>query len=311
MPTATSINGYSLLNNGPLTTTFTAPATCTSDFTVLAAATQTNPPEIEWYADCAAHGAPDSCSPSGVPISSLIAEYGRSDARLGELVIYYSPGYICPSGWTTAGLATKDSSSLTMSGAFDVTSVLPTKAGTGFPFADPVPAVLVDALDAGETAVFCCPASFTAVYNGACISVLPTAQFTPTAGCLPFFKDDVETIVTGTFTIEGDVVTGALEELTATGSQPVSTQTTVFATAEASSYVGVLLYNGVMMVHQASDVTATPTATGTGAGATAATTSSSKSSAARASVRGSSQETTLSVLAVGCFALVLGSLFVL
>ncbi|CAK7237465.1 hypothetical protein SBRCBS47491_009984 [Sporothrix bragantina] len=317
MPIATAVNGYSLLNNGPLTTTFSAPSACITDNVVLAPASLTYPIAIAYYASCD-YTQPASCRPSGRPYEALVSKLGHDDPQLNEEVVYYSPGLICPAGWTTAGMATKDaSSSLTMSGALDVTSYLPT--ATGRFFADPAPAVLVDALDAGETAVLCCPSSFTAL-NGACYSILPTAQYTPTFGCLPFYVSQVESVKMGTYTIEGQAVTGGLIEITASGSQPVSSMTTEFSASEASSYVGVVFQGAMMLVHQASDVTATGAATGAGAtgtgsgaaatGTGAATTTTTKSSAARSSVRDYSDKT-LGVAAAGCIALVLGSLFVL
>ncbi|CAK7242843.1 MAG: hypothetical protein STHCBS139747_004346 [Sporothrix thermara] len=316
MLTATVLDGYHLLNNGPLTTTFTAASSCTTAFTVLAPVTQTDPPVIAWYADCSARVAPGVCSPPGAPLSSFVSLVGTADPRLDQLIIYYSPGYICPAGWTTAGLASRtsggDSETITaveaVSGAFDVTSYLPTL--TGADFVPPVPAVLADALVPGETAMLCCPTSFTGS-GGACYSVIPTSVYKPTAGCLPFYMESVQTHETGTYTIEGQTLTDALVVVTATGPQAVTTTTTVFATptvtsgpdAVALSYVGVLMYNAVLMVHQASDVAGTVTGTGAAGTAVATTTGASQSAATR--------KTGLGAVAVGCMALVLSSLIVL
>jgi hypothetical protein len=69
---------------------------------------------------------------------------------------FYSPGLICPAGWTTAGAAAKlGPSSSSVSGAFTPTNnAIPTGIDGFF---EPMLDVFVAALDPGETAVVCCP----------------------------------------------------------------------------------------------------------------------------------------------------------
>ncbi len=154
MPTATSLSAYSLTNNGPLTTTFTAPASCSTAYeTMLGAAT--DPTFIQWAAQCE-WLPPADCNPSGSVIRSIVSSAEGSNPTVGMIIVYHSPGLICPSGWATVGAAAKlNPTSTSISGAFNQSDAIPT--GSQFAFFEPELDVFLAALDPGETAIVCCP----------------------------------------------------------------------------------------------------------------------------------------------------------
>lgn len=140
MPSATSFSGYNLLNNGPLTTTFTAPATCSTAFVMLGLAT--DPAALQWDAQCD-WVPPADCNPSGSVIQSIVSAQNNNPTA-ADVIVYHSPGLVCPSGWATVGAAAKlNPTSTSTSGAFNPSV--------------PVLDVFLSALDPGETAVLCCP----------------------------------------------------------------------------------------------------------------------------------------------------------
>lgn len=154
MPTATSISGSSLTNNGPLTTTFTAPASCSTAYQIMIGATS-NPDFFQWAAQCE-WLPPADCNPSGSVIQSIYSSAEGSNPTAGMIIVYHSPGLVCPSGWATAGAAAKlNLTSTSISGVFNQSDAIPT--GSQFGFFEPELDVFLAALDLGETAVVCCP----------------------------------------------------------------------------------------------------------------------------------------------------------
>jgi hypothetical protein len=154
MPTATSLSGYSLTNNGPLTTTFTAPASCSTAYeTMLGAAT--DPTFLQWEAQCE-WLPPADCNPSGSAIQSIDSSAEGGNPTAGMIIVYHSPGLVCPSGWATVGAAAKlNPTSTSISGAFNQSAAIPTDYQSGF--FEPELDVFLEALDPGEIAVVCCP----------------------------------------------------------------------------------------------------------------------------------------------------------
>jgi hypothetical protein len=317
MPTATSLSGWSLTNNGPLTTTFNAPASCSTAWpeTMLAAAT--DPSYIEWPVQCD-WLPPADCNPSGSAIRSIVSSADGSNPTAGNIIVYHSPGLICPSGWATVGAAAKPNpTSTSISGVFNVSDAIPTDSQ--FAFFEPELDVVLAALDPGETALLCCPrfapslqpigscsslsmarelilfsSSYTTI-GGACYSTLPSSVFTPTGGCEVILPDGDVGSVYGTWTIGVETVTGDLETITAT--TPLLTVTTSFAPSEATSYIGVAVQVMFLLVHQASDTEMASTASST--------------SKANSAVRVRGNENRLGVVAtVCCLAFALGALLV-
>lgn len=88
-------------------------------------------------------------------MDSLISSAGGLNPTDGLFIVYQSPGLICPAGQTTAGAAEKvNPTSTSISGAWDSSGPLPTSDRPAFPRQLDV---FLAALDAGETAILCCP----------------------------------------------------------------------------------------------------------------------------------------------------------
>ena len=154
MPTATSLSGFSLTNIGPLTTTFTAPLSCSSTPFAIAIAPMAEPCLFGWEARCQ-YLPPADCNPTGSAIQSIVSSAEGSNPTAGFILVYHSPGLVCPAGWATVGAAAKlNTTSTSMSGAFNETGSAPTGSFIGF---EPELDVFMAALDVGETAVVCCP----------------------------------------------------------------------------------------------------------------------------------------------------------
>ncbi|KAF4636553.1 hypothetical protein G7Y89_g1531 [Cudoniella acicularis] len=249
-------NGFSLTNNGPLTTTFTAPASCSTAYeTMLGVAT--DPSLIQWGAQCEWQP-PADCNPSGSVIQSIDSSAEGGNPTAGMIIVYHSPGLVCPYGWATVGAAAKPNpTSTSISGAFNQSDAI---LGSSLGFFEPELDVFLAALDPGETAVACCPSSYTTI-GGACYSTLPSSVFTPTGGCEHILPDGDVGTVYGTWTIGGQTITGGLETITATS--PLSTVTTSFAPSDATSYIGVAVNDMFILVHQASDTAMASTASST------------------------------------------------
>jgi hypothetical protein len=153
MPTATSLSARRLLNLGPLTTTFTAPASCSTGYRTLIAPA-TDPALFEW--DVCPWLLPADCYPYGSVVQSLVASADGPDPAAGLFVAYNSPGLVCPAGWATVGAAAKPNpTSISISGAFNQSDAIPTDSDIAF--FEPQLDVFLAALDPGETAILCCP----------------------------------------------------------------------------------------------------------------------------------------------------------
>lgn len=112
----------------PLTTLFHPPSQC-NQYTFIGAAT--DPAAVQYSEICAVFNFEGAC-PSQTPPACLPHVTNYSD--VAGPGFFYSPGLICPSGWSTAA------------------SVAQGKETTGL-----VSGVDVGTLLAGETAVVCCP----------------------------------------------------------------------------------------------------------------------------------------------------------
>ena len=157
MPTATFVSGYSVINNGPLTTTFTAPASCSTAYNTLIGLKSVGYAP-QWAAQCV-YTAPADCNPSGSALNSIIsaADSGSNPAS-ENFIVYHSPGLVCPSGWATVGEASKPNpTSVSVSGAFNESSLIPTQTPNNYPFLEPYLDIVIGALDPSETAIVCCP----------------------------------------------------------------------------------------------------------------------------------------------------------
>jgi hypothetical protein len=151
---ATSTSGYTLTNIGPLTTTFTAPASCATAYQIRIAPVDDPANFLGLAADCN-YLAPDDCHPYGSVLNSIVSSARVANPISANILEYQSPGLVCPSGWATVGAATKLSpTSTSISGALNVSGEVPNNVSEFFP---PYLDVFLDALDPSETAIACCP----------------------------------------------------------------------------------------------------------------------------------------------------------
>ncbi|KAH6956113.1 hypothetical protein DER45DRAFT_630626 [Fusarium avenaceum] len=126
MPAATEFFGFTALNYGPLTTTYTAPASCATRINYPLIVNATSPYPIVALPVCSMEPYGD-CLPSNKEWESSTRQ--TSSFFQGTLE-YYSPGIACPAGWETVGLLAHDEGS-----KFSASGVLATPATTftGFP----------------------------------------------------------------------------------------------------------------------------------------------------------------------------------
>lgn len=154
MPTATSLSGWSLLNFGPATTVFSAPASCATAYRTLVGPA-TDPTIPSWNVQCP-WAPPADCNPNGARVQSIISAADQPNPTAGLFVLYQSPGLVCGSGQLTVGAAEKvNPTSTSVSGAFNLSNSVPTDASV--PYYPGYLDVMLAALDPGETAILCCP----------------------------------------------------------------------------------------------------------------------------------------------------------
>lgn len=114
---------------------------------------------------CDEYSSIGNCLPSGSAMDSMYNSWAsRSDPRSQHRIDYYSPGLVCPSDYTTAGLATKlEDGAITSSGpafAYPRSTVTPTGGDVGYELDQYEvlrPYVVLGAMGPGETAILCCP----------------------------------------------------------------------------------------------------------------------------------------------------------
>jgi hypothetical protein len=250
MPTVTSISLENLINLGPLTTTYTAPASC---------ATLANNVWLSTKGDTGFPFVPDCntltstlgpCLPSGSAIDARYAAYSGSPSREFQ-INYFSPGIHCPSAWTTVGVAEKNSAgTLSSSGVF---TSPPALVYNDAYVRYPRPVLFMSLLEPKETAVVCCPSGFTASQD-VCISDMPTVKFS--TGCAQVIPTVDYSFITTTITSPQTTATANIFTLTATS--PVTESiTTSFSPSETSNWVAVSILPMVTLVHQATDLPAT------------------------------------------------------
>jgi hypothetical protein len=105
MPSTTSLSQFILANLGPLTTTWTAPASCATQTNEVYLASTLFPAEGYYSSTCDTQLLGD-CFPAGAQLDALWN--ASENAVVGGPLPYYSPGLFCPDTWTTAGIAVKD-----------------------------------------------------------------------------------------------------------------------------------------------------------------------------------------------------------
>ena len=161
-------------NMGPLLTTFTAPASCTTGRELLKIASSESIFVDAWFNQCGSQvlmGTLKECWPSGAATVDEFVSRNYRNPTTG-LLGYYSPGIACPAGWTTAGVTTRntDGSPGSASGAFS----LPAPTITRPDYLDFIPG-FAQIIDPGETAAVCCPRCVF-VTNTPCSALLPSTK---------------------------------------------------------------------------------------------------------------------------------------
>ncbi|KAK1490162.1 hypothetical protein CTAM01_10831 [Colletotrichum tamarilloi] len=267
MPTPT-LSGTVLLNLGPLTTIWTAPASCATSTPTPALARKFDPGVAYWQQTCEVDRDPyDDCIPSGDAMNS---EYHSRRTSTERFLFHYSPGSQCPSGWVTAGYGIRDeTSSHSLSGVF-ADPTLTFDAGTTTSIASEINPtfelradLFMSAMEPSETVIACCPSGYTAGLYGNCYSSTAREVYTASTGCKLYNVNDVE-VVDRTFTFHGRVVTGS--SISIKGSV-VSLQpnTVTIEAKDSTSYVGALITPGITLVNKGlSEVAVQTSAAGSG-----------------------------------------------
>ncbi|XEU99834.1 hypothetical protein FSHL1_005121 [Fusarium sambucinum] len=187
MPTATEFFGFSAHNLGPLTTTYTAPSSCSTGTDRLAFVNASDPVRAYGIPTCDVKPLGD-CLPSG---SSWESVEGQTTEFVQGLYAYYSPGLVCPSGWRTVGSLAHDSD--------DDEKALASGA-LATPKWDDQPGLRIlhatefwlGILEPSETLAYCCPSDYQADAFGLCISTLgPIESYTYSKMCITIGNDFV------------------------------------------------------------------------------------------------------------------------
>lgn len=245
MPSVSSLSQDVFNNLGPLTTTYTAPASCatlTNNY-VLSSADIWG---YQYRPDCnTATSTLGDCLPSG---SALDAQYASASNRPSNhwTINYFSPAVDCPSAWTTVGVAARDGGgSLSSEGVF--TTGEPRVRDGQYVSADPAN-VLMTALARDETVVMCCPTNYEAK-DAACVSTVPASQNTYTSGCNYVLNYDDYTFVTTTATLSHTTVTDDVVKIT--GTAPVTDkQETTFDSFDATDWNAVAVMPMVTLLNK-------------------------------------------------------------
>ncbi|KAJ5682740.1 hypothetical protein N7462_005905 [Penicillium macrosclerotiorum] len=251
MPSSSALSEYTFKNLGPLITTWKAPPSCATATDHVKIGSSADVSEIYWDSNCT--HAEYNCIPTGTSAkrSSIT---GSNPANLWQ-ESYFSPGLYCPSGWTTAGIASRDGANpVNSSGAFVPTPAISTSLE--YPIINPPANVLMQILDPSETAALCCPSSMTANSNIGCCSTLP--EYKISTGCKNIIPNEDLANITRTFWYYGVTAVGEVKNLVSTA--PITSTSYITwhanATSQLQAYSVVPI---VTLVHQTSDVKAAGT----------------------------------------------------
>ncbi|KAH6982490.1 hypothetical protein EDB80DRAFT_592744 [Ilyonectria destructans] len=231
MPTS-ELSGIEYINVGPLTTTWTAPESCTSDIRQPRLAF-TDSPSIAVYEERCdfEHEILElgDCFPSGSDIDAIIFTSNADSPDPYTFLGYHSPGNVCPHAWTTAGVAEMNANgSLSSTGVFAATEFIDAfeTSVESTPSQNPIPNQIAHALNPGETCVVCCPSGFTVDPIGGCYSNFPIISFTASTACVPYANQDYEPTPV-TFSYNGEDVTGNYWANTKTEAASITSTNTI------------------------------------------------------------------------------------
>ncbi|KAH6994734.1 hypothetical protein EDB82DRAFT_199459 [Fusarium venenatum] len=180
MVTSTEYFGFEFYNLGPLTTTFTAPSSCTTVNTKQVHFVNKSAPYLYHVgqANCD-HWTQGSCRPSGVEIDSVVSDIRLTTTDPGLFLYYHSPGIACPDGWDTVGIIAKSDSTLSVSGFMTNTIKDYDKYSTYYPTSQSDQPRFMDftelwngILKPSDTVAFCGPTGYEIDPAGRCISTI-------------------------------------------------------------------------------------------------------------------------------------------
>ncbi|KAF9876769.1 hypothetical protein CkaCkLH20_05615 [Colletotrichum karsti] len=240
MPSATEVSQVVLSNLGPMTTVFTPPASCATASPQLFLAFTNVPGVLPFYGrDCEKYALGD-CFPSGKAIDDGRASFRSSPSLNNHGTLYYlSPASVCPDGHTTVGVAAKDGDGKVSSSGLYVPPVWTAGDSLGRePRMNPVENIFMEALDAGETAVVCCPENFEAGRVDGCYSPVPFSVYgDPITACYSAYQRDFGDVATvnATFTYNHTVVAGEVISYTGGSISYYTTKTETFGPEEVKT----------------------------------------------------------------------------
>ncbi|KAJ5173388.1 hypothetical protein N7492_005981 [Penicillium capsulatum] len=284
---------FTFANYGPVTTTYTPPASCTATDRYRLGYVHRN---ANFYGfaqvGCPSTGAWD-CVPSGTASATITALENDAGERFVGAGGYYSPGLYCPSGWATAGVVARDdSSSLSSSGVLSAPTQL------AYLHLDNTPAMLLASLlKPSETIAVCCPSAMTADGIGGCYSIV--SDYEPSVACSvsteTFFDYTSSTTV-----LKSPFVTTAGPVPTSTSYSEVTRSRTLKG-ATKSSLRAIAYVEMVTLMHHPSDRTAAQSGSTESTGTRTATVTPTTNAAGRFAPRGSTWDGLGAVLG-GCIA---------
>ncbi|KAL0932782.1 uncharacterized protein CTRU02_211745 [Colletotrichum truncatum] len=278
MPTVTSTSQVAITNIGPLTTVFTAPASCaTASPNLWLAITQDEFPSrvAPFYKrDCIVPKLGE-CYASGKKLDDAYASVqsvGTSD--IGTIA-YFSPASACPDSHTTVGVASKgNDGNITSSGIFMPTAVASSEDSRRLLFGQNPPLnLLMQVLDKNETAVICCPQDYTIDFQGgACYSSVPLSMYGERTACYLGRNPDDYTAITATFTYNNSAVAGVVWSITVPSQSFSTVTTTLTESAITESFYAVVAKPAYTLIHGGAAASVQPTTDDAAATGTAAPT---------------------------------------
>ncbi|KAJ4322372.1 hypothetical protein N0V84_004843 [Fusarium piperis] len=253
MPSLTEYFGHTITNFGPLTTTFTAPSSC---------ATET--PGRVFFGNASnlsrQYGNPEclggyvgNCIPSGSAYDDYVTSYWKSPMQ--AWYPYFSPGVVCPSGWSTVGTLARAENT----GSFDEGGVFTQDPLAGYPtrvrpWIGP-DEVWSNALKPSETVAYCCPSGWTGSIGGGCYTNLgPHESFSYESVCKAYFPPGGIVTVN---TVEGTAVTlgvYSVAQVTEAYSTSTAAITDVMEEEAWGDWAVGSVYPAVVLVYQETDV---------------------------------------------------------
>ncbi|KAF5667069.1 hypothetical protein FHETE_5772 [Fusarium heterosporum] len=254
MPSRTEYFGYGFSNLGPLTTTYEAPAACTTATTDrIYFANATSADIVFGAARCDEPEPLGKCVPSGLAWDKMMS------SRAGYIDqgywAFHSPGVVCPKGWTTAGTLAHGNKT----GSVDKSGVF---TQPPFPFGQPIDylltpeEILLNVLEPSETFAYCCPSGWSAGQWGGCrSSIEPVSSATYSEICNRYLPPSV---IAEVHTLDGTSLTTPLisymtASYTSTQTRPISELTEDNPTAYEDMII-VRQFPAVAMMYKASDI---------------------------------------------------------